>query len=268
MAQIRSQIKKSQRKRTEKTLAKARTRDSMTAFSKLTQMVDGEPQIVADPPLIERVEATWRHGREGEAVIEALHAAAATVPSVASDRSADPFGGVSAGRPRPQGGRCRERRHPCLDCADARPRRDRSALPAVQGGTVVGARGVHRQERVRQSRRACRRRPAPDAGLERHLPGLAACRGRYRRSGSRLLRSPAEGLERVIRDGGGAAPGHGRLRSGVRLDARPRACPFGRSDRDRLLPRRQRCRSTAPSQISPQPTPTRTNATTPRSKRQ
>jgi uncharacterized protein (DUF2252 family) len=28
----------------------------MTAFSKLTRMVDGEPQIVADPPLIERVE--------------------------------------------------------------------------------------------------------------------------------------------------------------------------------------------------------------------
>ena len=42
MAQIQSQIKKSQRKRTEKTLAKARTRDSMTAFSKLTRMVDGE----------------------------------------------------------------------------------------------------------------------------------------------------------------------------------------------------------------------------------
>ena len=28
----------------------------MTAFSKLTRMVDGEPQIVSDPPLIERIE--------------------------------------------------------------------------------------------------------------------------------------------------------------------------------------------------------------------
>ena len=37
-------------------MAKARTKDSMTSFSKLTRMVDGEPKIVADPPLIERVE--------------------------------------------------------------------------------------------------------------------------------------------------------------------------------------------------------------------
>ena len=55
-AQLRTQVKKTQLKRAEKTVAKARTKDSMTAFSKLTQMVDGEPQIVADPPLIERVE--------------------------------------------------------------------------------------------------------------------------------------------------------------------------------------------------------------------
>jgi uncharacterized protein (DUF2252 family) len=38
--------------RTEKALAKARTRDSMSAFSKLTQVVDGEPRIVDQSPLI------------------------------------------------------------------------------------------------------------------------------------------------------------------------------------------------------------------------
>ena len=47
-----SQFKPKQIKRTEKTLAKARTKDSMTAFSKLTRVVDGEPRIVAEPPLI------------------------------------------------------------------------------------------------------------------------------------------------------------------------------------------------------------------------
>ena len=56
LAQLRSQVKKGQLKRAEKTVAKARTKDSMTAFSKLTEMVDGEPRIVSDPPLIERVE--------------------------------------------------------------------------------------------------------------------------------------------------------------------------------------------------------------------
>jgi len=39
-------------KRTEATLAKARTRDSMHALNKLTHEVDGEPRITSDPPLV------------------------------------------------------------------------------------------------------------------------------------------------------------------------------------------------------------------------
>jgi uncharacterized protein (DUF2252 family) len=35
-----------------KAAAKARTKDSMKAFAKLTHLVDGEPRIVSDPPLI------------------------------------------------------------------------------------------------------------------------------------------------------------------------------------------------------------------------
>jgi uncharacterized protein DUF2252 len=35
-----------------KAAAKARTKDSLKAFAKLTQLVDGEPRIVSDPPLI------------------------------------------------------------------------------------------------------------------------------------------------------------------------------------------------------------------------
>src|SRR5436190_19915907 len=38
--------------RTEKALAKARTRDSLSAFSKLTQVIDGQPRIVDQSPLI------------------------------------------------------------------------------------------------------------------------------------------------------------------------------------------------------------------------
>ena len=37
-------------------LAKARTRDSLQAFSKLVSVTQGEPRIVADPPLIEPIE--------------------------------------------------------------------------------------------------------------------------------------------------------------------------------------------------------------------
>ena len=71
-AQLRSQVKKTQLKRAEKTVAKARTKDSMTAFSKLTHMVDGEPQIVADPPLIERVDDI-SGAIDPEAVVAGLH---------------------------------------------------------------------------------------------------------------------------------------------------------------------------------------------------
>ncbi len=39
-------------KKAEADMAKARTKDSMHAFEKLTHVVDGEPRIISDPPLI------------------------------------------------------------------------------------------------------------------------------------------------------------------------------------------------------------------------
>ena len=52
LSELGSQLKPKMVKRTEKTIAKARTKDSMAAFSKLCQVVDGEARIVAEPPLI------------------------------------------------------------------------------------------------------------------------------------------------------------------------------------------------------------------------
>ena len=48
------------RKSAEKVVAKARTRDSMDALSKLTRIVDGEPRIVSKPPLIVTLEELSR----------------------------------------------------------------------------------------------------------------------------------------------------------------------------------------------------------------
>ncbi|HEX4525998.1 MAG TPA: DUF2252 domain-containing protein [Gaiellaceae bacterium] len=45
-----------ERKRAEKNLAKTRSKDSLRAFSKLTEIVDGEPRIIADPPVITPIE--------------------------------------------------------------------------------------------------------------------------------------------------------------------------------------------------------------------
>lgn len=47
---------KAQRKRLSATMAKAKGRDSLQAFEKLTTVVDGQRRIVPDPPLLERLD--------------------------------------------------------------------------------------------------------------------------------------------------------------------------------------------------------------------
>jgi uncharacterized protein (DUF2252 family) len=66
------QLKPSMAKRTEKSLAKARTRDSMSAFSKLTQVVDGEARIVDESPLIVPIDRLVE-GESRDALFEQLH---------------------------------------------------------------------------------------------------------------------------------------------------------------------------------------------------
>ena len=51
-AEYDSELNKRQRKMVDQGMAKARTRDSMQEVAKLTHLVDGRPQIIADPPLI------------------------------------------------------------------------------------------------------------------------------------------------------------------------------------------------------------------------
>jgi hypothetical protein len=60
-----------QRKRLEKDVNHARTKDSLRAFAKLTRPVDGEPRIVSDPPLIVPVEELVEVGTE-DAIHEAF----------------------------------------------------------------------------------------------------------------------------------------------------------------------------------------------------
>ncbi|MCX4666387.1 DUF2252 domain-containing protein [Streptomyces sp. NBC_01381] len=52
LAAGRAQGTKSGRKRLARAMVKARTRDSLQAFDKLTETVDGRPRIAADPPLL------------------------------------------------------------------------------------------------------------------------------------------------------------------------------------------------------------------------
>ena len=72
LEQFRSQVKAAQVKRTEASLAKAHTRDSMSAFSKLTQRVNGKAEIVDQSPLIVPLRVLLP-GDEAEQAREWLH---------------------------------------------------------------------------------------------------------------------------------------------------------------------------------------------------
>ena len=67
-----SQYKPKMVKRAEKGLAKARTKDSMTAFSKLTHVVNGQARIVDQSPLIVPIEQLVAGEGRGE-MFEQLH---------------------------------------------------------------------------------------------------------------------------------------------------------------------------------------------------
>jgi len=72
VAELGSQLRPKVIKRGEKDVAKARTRDSMSAFSKLTHEVDGQVRIVADPPLIVPI-AELANGSERDEILDSLH---------------------------------------------------------------------------------------------------------------------------------------------------------------------------------------------------
>jgi uncharacterized protein (DUF2252 family) len=64
------EVSAKERNRFERNLAKARSKDSMRAFSKLTELVDGEPRFTSDPPLIVPIEETV--GPEDHARLDAF----------------------------------------------------------------------------------------------------------------------------------------------------------------------------------------------------
>ena len=138
-AQFNSQLEKRQRKMVDKGMAKARTRDSMQEVAKLTHLVDGRPRIIADPPLLVPIADLLPRQMDQETFASADQGPARQVPADAGNRPPVPARAVRVRRHGPQGRRRRQRRHPLLDRADARPRRVRSAVPADQGGRRVGA---------------------------------------------------------------------------------------------------------------------------------
>ena len=126
-----------------KALAKARTKDSMTAFSKLTHLVDGQARIRAEPPLIVPIDDLVRGPAREEMFDELRELLRRYRETLEYERRVliEQFQLVDFARKVVGRG---QRRHARLDRAAARPRRQGSAVSADEGGGGVGARGVPR----------------------------------------------------------------------------------------------------------------------------
>lgn len=72
-AVLRSQVKAKHLKRFRKSVAKAQSKNSMKAFSKLVETVDGRPRLINDPPTIVRVQDLMPD-KEVQEVEDTLHA--------------------------------------------------------------------------------------------------------------------------------------------------------------------------------------------------
>jgi uncharacterized protein (DUF2252 family) len=69
---VQSQVDRKRAKAVEKDFAKARARDNVQAFTKLTDEANGEPRIVSNPPLIVPIEELLPKGISREQVTEEL----------------------------------------------------------------------------------------------------------------------------------------------------------------------------------------------------
>ena len=138
VTQFQSTASAKRRKLMEKNLAKTRAKDSLRAFGKLTTVVDGEPRIVSDPPLIVPIE-DLADGRDIEAFARGVIRG---LPAHAAGRSQTSARALPVRARRAQGRGCRQRWHPRLDHPDARPRQRGSVVSPAQAGGGLGARAV------------------------------------------------------------------------------------------------------------------------------
>jgi hypothetical protein len=69
---MRGSVSSAVRKQAAANIAKARTRDSSHALSKLTEVVDGSRRIISDPPLIQPIEELLE-GTDHDAIVHELH---------------------------------------------------------------------------------------------------------------------------------------------------------------------------------------------------
>ena len=218
-ALVSAQVKSKTVKRFEKNVAKARSKDSMKAFDKLVQMVDGQPRLVGDPPLIVPIEdllPDWEYQQVDEAIHNLLRAYRRTL---AGDHRhlLEGFRYVHAARKVVGVGSVGTRAWIVLmlghDDSDPLFLQAKEAQ-GVGTGAFLG------QEQISQPRTARRRRSTAHAVCQRHHARLDPDR-RDRRCVPGLLHPPTLGRQRIGDHRGHESICPDRLRRPLRLDACP-----------------------------------------------
>ena len=206
-------------KRFEKNVAKARSKDSMKAFNKLVQMVDGRPQLVGDPPLIVPIEdllPDWEYHQVDEAIHNLLRSYRRTL---AGDHRhlLEGFRYVHAARKVVGVGSVGTRAWILLMLGhdDSDP-----LFLQAKEAQDVGTGAFLGQEQICQPRTARRRRSTAHAVCQRYHARLDPDR-RDRRCVPGLLHPPTLGRQRIGCRGGHEPICPVRLRPPLRLDACP-----------------------------------------------
>jgi uncharacterized protein (DUF2252 family) len=225
--------------RAEKALAKARTKDSMTAFSKLTESVDGEVRIVDQSPLIVPIEQLAT-GRERDEMFEALHQLLRDLrQTLEFDHRVllERFRLIDFARKVVGVGSVGTRAWIALllgrDGEDPLFLQMKEPEASVLEETLGPSEFSNHGERVVTGQRLMQ--AASDIFL-----GWLHVEVRVGWQTARLLRPPTQGLEGLGGDRADGPERHGDLRRVVRLDACPRPRPQRRPNRDRFLPRQRR----------------------------
>ena len=222
--QFRSQVTAKRFKAGQTMLAKAHTRDSLQALDKLTTVVDGRRQIIADPPMIVPIEEVFADV-QADALYKQLRAVLGKYQrSLQSDRRhlLGQFAMMQVARKVVGVGSVGTRAWIIL--MEAGDGIEPLFLQAKEAQPSVLAEYCGRSQYT-QRRRTGRRRAAPDAGAKRHLPRLDP-RHRRGRGRARLLRPPAAGLEILHAHRTNGAGRADRLRPDMRLDPGPGARPL------------------------------------------
>ena len=223
-AQVRASMKKAQVKQFEKNMAKARSKDSIKAFSKLVQVVDGRPRLVGDPPLIVPINdllPDWEYHQVDESIHNMLRSYRSTL---AGDHRhlLEGFRYADAARKVVGVGSVGTRAWILLMLGneDGDPlflqakEAEASVLEAFLG-----------KSRYRKPRTAGRRRSAAHAVCQRHHAGLDPDQ-RHRRCHPGLLHPSTLGRQGIGGRGGHEPICPIRLRRPLRLDPCPGPCTF------------------------------------------